>query len=625
MKLASLFDGSGGFPLAGTLVGIEPVWASEIEPFPIRVTTKRFPNMKHYGDVSKIDGAKVEPVDIITFGSPCQDLSVAGKRAGLEEGMRSNLFYQAVRIIREMRKETRGKYPRYAVWENVPGAYSSNGGDDFKSVLETLAQVEDADVHVPKSDWKEAGLILGDGYSICWRTLDAQYWGVPQRRKRIFLVADFNGWSAEKILFESEGLCRYSAQGFRAWQRLANGAEGGSGESGAIAVDAYNGSIDEKVHALRVNCGSASGSNGVMIENHPADSRVQIKDDGKCQTLDARMGMGGGNTPLVMEQMEQYTTAKTLKMRGGKDGGGKGALVQDEKSATLGCNNDQTLFVPSCNQGGIAIVEQAPFVVDQGAGKSSCNVLKDQSPTLATTHDGAPVVALEGNGSRPSHKGNGFSEDGKSFTLNTIEQHGVAYESEKVFSMTCGSQTMWEEEKANTLFARDFKDPQIINDRKPIGFYPQLKAESVTPLEDKQPCLINGTNPGFQNGVMQSTRIQSYIVRRLTPTECARLQGFPDWWAHDLGTKHATEEEVAFWKDVWNTWNAINGAPPKKESAVKSWLRDPYSDAAEYKMWGNGVALPCVTFILAGIEWAVRTNQEGEEPSYDRQMSIFDF
>lgn len=153
MKLASLFDGSGGFPLAGMLVGIEPVWASEIEPFPIRVTTKRFPNMKHYGDVSKIDGAKVEPVDIITFGSPCQDLSIAGKRAGLEDGLRSNLFYQAVRIIKEMRKETNGKYPRYAVWENVPGAYSSNNGDDFRSVLETLARVNDGTVSIPKSVW----------------------------------------------------------------------------------------------------------------------------------------------------------------------------------------------------------------------------------------------------------------------------------------------------------------------------------------------------------------------------------------------------------------------------------------------------------------------------------------
>ena len=201
LTLGSLFDGSGGFPLAGLLSGITPVWASEIEPFPIRVTTKRLPFMKHYGDISAMDGAEIEPVDIITFGSPCQDMSVAGKRDGLD-GSRSGLFYEAIRIVKEMRCATNGKYPRYIVWENVPGAFSSNKGEDFRCVLESVCTVKGKTVAAPRpAKWQPAGQIMADSFSVAWRVLDAQYWGVPQRRKRIFLVADFAGWSAPKILF----------------------------------------------------------------------------------------------------------------------------------------------------------------------------------------------------------------------------------------------------------------------------------------------------------------------------------------------------------------------------------------------------------------------------------------
>lgn len=191
LKLGSLFDGSGGFPLAGMLEGIKPVWSSEIEPFPIRVTTKRLPQVKHYGDVSRMDGSQLEPVDIITFGSPCQDLSLAGKRQGLE-GSRSGLFYEAVRIIREMRRATDGRYPRWCIWENVPGAFSSNKGEDFRCVIETLCQVADESVYVPRPEkWDPAGAVMGDSYTLAWRQLDAQYWGVPQRRKRVFIVTNF--------------------------------------------------------------------------------------------------------------------------------------------------------------------------------------------------------------------------------------------------------------------------------------------------------------------------------------------------------------------------------------------------------------------------------------------------
>ena len=234
-KLGSLFDGSGGFPLAGFLCGIEPIWASEVEPYPIAVTKTRFPYMKHLGDISKINGAEIEPVDIITFGSPCQDLSVAGKRAGLkhedngdDETTRSGLFIEAVRIIKEMREKTNGEYPKYCIWENVPGAFSSNGGQDFRIVLEELIKIVEPTAvmpEVPQFGWAYADSYCGNGWSLAYRVLDAQYWGVPQRRRRIYLVADFRGERAREILFEREGLRGYFAEGRTPWQTTPSDAE----------------------------------------------------------------------------------------------------------------------------------------------------------------------------------------------------------------------------------------------------------------------------------------------------------------------------------------------------------------------------------------------------------------
>jgi len=209
LKLGSLFSGSGGFELAGALHGIEPVWASEIEKYPVAVTTARFPNMKHLGSILEINGAEIEPVDIITGGSPCQDLSVAGGRDGLVDGGRSNLFFEMIRVIKEMRIATNGLYPRIVLWENVPGAFSSNKGKDFQRVIEEFCNVADDTVSIPeppKGKWLNAGQVVGDGYSIAWRTFDAQYWGVPQRRKRIYLIADFASECASEIFSEQEGV-----------------------------------------------------------------------------------------------------------------------------------------------------------------------------------------------------------------------------------------------------------------------------------------------------------------------------------------------------------------------------------------------------------------------------------
>ena len=248
MKLGSLFDGIGGFPKSATYHGIEPVWASEIEPFPIAVTKKHFPNMKHLGDITKINGAEIEPVEIITGGSPCQDLSVAGKREGLA-GERSGLFMDQARIVKEMRANDKKKgktgksiRPRFMVWENVPGAFSSNGGEDFRAVLEETARIADETVTIPRprnDKWNTAGVIMGRSFSIAWRVLDAQYWGVPQRRRRIFLVADFAGHSAGEILFKCESVSGDIEESRKTREEVAAGI--GAGTEDAIGFDRYNG------------------------------------------------------------------------------------------------------------------------------------------------------------------------------------------------------------------------------------------------------------------------------------------------------------------------------------------------------------------------------------------------
>ncbi len=651
LTLGSLFDGSGGFPLGGLICGIVPLWASEIEPFPIRVTTKRLPHIKHYGDISTMSGAEVEPVDIITFGSPCQDMSVAGKRSGLG-GSRSSLFYEAIRVIKEMRCATNEQYPRYCVWENVPGAFSSNKGEDFRCVLEALCKIKSETLSVPKcKKWLTAGSIVADGFSLAWRVLDAQYWGVPQRRKRIYLVADFTGNSAEKILFESEGLSRYSAESFRSWQRATSHSQSGIGAASRLCLNDQSGNrmdITEDVTCtLRAEARHppcviesagfcteySSKARGIgfeeersptlragtvpatVYENHSQDTRYTGPLD-TAPTVSSTYGAGGNNQPFVVEQAPY-----TLKVRCGCDGGGKGALIQEDKSATLSCSNDQTLFVPfgicsdgsnsmrsdnprsgiyeadtsrtidakgsnpACNQGGIAIV-----CVDQGGGKSSCSISEEISPTLACTHGGEPAVCVQGSmigrEEKNGPQGSGINEN-VSFTLNATDRHAVAFAQEAYDRYTesgkCnalrasggmyggGSETLVystsknshhteaEENLANTLVASDYKDP------------PTVSAE---------PC---------------------YIVRRLTPTECARLQGFPDWWCSDLGTAEPTDEDIKFWSKVFETQRQVTGCKPKTEKRIRTWLKEPHSDSAEYKLWGNGVALPCVCFVLAGI------------------------
>lgn len=565
LTLGSLFDGSGTFPVAGMLSGIVPVWKSEIEPFPIAVTEMRLPFVKHLGDINCINGAEIEPVDIITFGSPCTDLSVAGKRQGLNAA-RSGLFFQAVRIIKEMRCATNGKYPRFAVWENVTGALSSNKGEDFRCVLEELCKIKISDISVPKPEkWTKAGEILADGFSLAYRTVDAQYWGVPQRRMRIYLVADFDGECASKILFESESLSGYSPQSFCSWKETA-------GSFGTCSEET---------------------STGLVFSNHGQDTRFKGPVE-VAETVSATYGTGGNNQPFVVESA---FVPKALKIRCGGGNGGKGALIQENKSATLSCNNDQTLFVPKaygiCGKYSNSMLSNNPNSGFYEADTARTIDTSNQSPCK----NQGGIVVVEGNGSRPSHHGNGYKESETMYTLNCTENHAVAYgigrpamnqgynarfsfqiEEETsptlvasgaggiahpVYSTSKNSHhTVAEKEKANTLVASDYKDPPLVN-------------------------------------------APEYIVRRLTPQECALLQGMPTWWCDNIGIENPTEEQICWWQNVFETYNKAVGktCKPKSRKQIEKWLKDPYSDSAAYKMWGNGIYLGNAWFVLSGIAY----------------------
>ncbi|WHH59827.1 DNA (cytosine-5-)-methyltransferase [Petroclostridium sp. X23] len=567
LTLGSLFDGSGGFPLGGLISGITPVWASEIEPFPIRVTTKRLPFIKHYGDISCMDGSKIEPVDIITFGSPCQDLSIAGKRDGLD-GKRSSLFYEAIRIVKEMRCATDGKKPRYIVWENVPGAFSSNKGEDFRCVLEGICHIEDETISIPKTDkWKQAGGIVGDHFSLAWRVLDAQYWGVPQRRKRIFLVADFAGGSAGEILFKSEGLSGYSKESIRSWQGTASYIADSAGETGTICLNDQGGNRMDVTKDITCTLRAKSNHppcvmDTAVFDNHGKDTRFSGPID-VAPTISATYGTGGNNQPFVVENPKTYdvrfTSEGTINARSN--------VYESDTARTI----DTSGNAPDSNQGGIAVVEsyalQGSMIGrDDKNGPRGDGVNEEVSFTLNTVDKHAVVYAIDResfNCGQNYARNLGITEDGINSTLNAQGPSAVAtptYSSSKASFFTNA-----EKELANTLVATDYKDPP----------------------------LING-NDGIE-----------YTVRRLTPTECARLQGFPDWWCSGLGIENPTMDDLRTWYDIFETHRKVTGSYSKAKTLkqISKWLKNPHSDSAEYKMWGNGVALPNVCFVLSGIVW----------------------
>ena len=727
MKLGSLFDGSGGFPIAGSLMGIEPIWAAEVEPYPISVTKSRFPNMKHLGSVTDVNGGKIEPVDIITFGSPCQDLSVAGKRAGLkhetegdDETTRSGLFVEAVRIIKEMREATNGVYPRFAVWENVPGAFSSNGGEDFRIVLEKLIQVAEPTAvmpGVPKAGWAYADSYRGDGWSIAYRTFDAQYWGVPQRRRRIYLVADFRGECAGEILFKSNGLRGDFEEGRTPWKGITKNAERGiatddreipytlivrsgvekdskgkaagkgaliqkdksatlstvqdqylfqpvtfepgiaqregghiyEGVSGTLRANmgdnqmavAYDGatpaffewhSQDMRAKEIKndvaptISAGMGMGganmttpmliaevSKTYSVENHPADSRVNLDESGKVQTLTSRMGTGGGNVPMVMEVLgldrASFNQGKNAQFDFSiTEDGTEPTLTARGPGAVCYCLQDKSIGRKEANScHGLGVAEETSYTltgidrhavvyaVDQGGGKSSCCVTEGIAPTLTRTNDGSPAVAYGFDPGASRDVGDlWFEEQSKTLTNGTCPGHHNGVVCTDVGWLNS------EDGQSPTLLARMHKDPHLVtywDGGQTAGTLTANNAGGNQRMPDKE---------NF-NAVIES-KPHRYIVRRLTPTECARLQGFPDNWGHPDKKDTFTKEEYEFWLDVRNTHAAINGKATKNytKDQMLSWYNKLHTDGAEYKMWGNGIALPNALYVIQGIADTMR-------------------
>ena len=548
LTMGSLFSGSGGFELAGSRCGIKPLWASEIEPFPILVTATHFPDMEHFGDIKKMNGGLIPKVDIITGGSPCQDMSIAGKREGLD-GSRSNLFREQVRIAKEMRKsdEAAGRTgkqirPRYMLWENVPGAFSSNKGKDFRSVLEEIARIKDSSVSIPMPEkWKNAGSIMGDDYSISWRVLDAQYFGVPQRRKRIYLVADFGGDTAQEILFEQDSLRGDSKESCKKGKGTACSARDGSKETDReircfdIGDRRRVADQSEMSPTLTQKMGTGGNNVPIILENHAQDSRVDICKDGTVPTLTTRMGTGGGNVPMVMEPRAFHLTQDPISMK----------------------------ISPCLTQG------------NPNAGQATIGV----------------VIPIADKATRYQGGGNTRNDDGAS---NGI---GVGDEKLPSYTLTYAMQGFGDyksSDTASSIKQRDFKDATDLV----VAFEPGTVSRIGGHFYEDGKTGTLRAKPGDN----QQAIISEYIVRRLTPTECGRLQGFPDGWADNLAIE-PTVDDILYWKMVFKEHSEVLGVVKKEktDNQIRKWLQNPESDSAKYKMWGNGIALPCAVYVMQNI------------------------
>lgn len=437
--------------------------------------------MKHLGDIKKIHGDQIEPVDCITFGSPCQGLSMAGKRLGFDDD-RSVLFLDAARIIKEMRTATNGMYPTFAVWENVPGAFSSNGGEDFRAVLEKLARVEQPDVSIPRPSgrggrWSKAGAIAGNGWSLAWRQLDAQYWGVPQRRKRIALVADFGGQRASEILFERTGVSGNLEQSIPTWQEVTGAAGSriaGNDRPVPVLNDQGGGVMGVSYNVTGTLRASEHGHQPIVLESNQVHATVS--QTGICPTLPASMGLGGGYVPMVTER-------KIFDARGNGDGQIVQTITGDHESR---------------------ITDYTAIAADLYNG--------------AVTGDTATTITCR---SIASHSGPQVME---SYEIGNGQAH-----------------TSVTKEKSGTLDT----------------------------MHDAQAVAIEH---------MELPKKIAWIVRRLTPTECERLQGYPSGWT-DIGE-----------------WTDTKGKKHK------------YADTPRYKALGNSIALPQWFWITQKMKPYLRPN-----------------
>ena len=632
LTLGSLFDGIAGFPLSASRYGIATKWASEIEAFPIKVSNKHFPDMEHLGDVSEVNGAEIESVDIISFGSPCQDMSVAGKREGLG-GARSGLFMQAVRIIKEMRIATNGVYPRFAIWENVPGAFSSNNGQDFRAVLE---EITEAEIPMPNSGrWAEAGMVGRNGRSVAWRVLDAQYWGVPQRRKRIFLVADFGGECAGEILFECEGLSGHIAESREAREEVATCTGDGIEATSRIncTPDGITGTVSSKW---------AKGTGGPAEDEHynlicqeeitvnfeQTSDRITINPKVSVTLKAAGGGGGGAKTGLYLLPTYAFSAGNSEKagsigfaeevsptLRAGQSGtnmvptiafntfggnkradrpnGGFYVDIPAEKAKPLDTNGTSL----STQQGGTGVLEPIAFTANQ---RDEVRDLGDKAGVLQA-QPGMKQQTFIAQAFGPGGSG-GVSHAIRAQASKADKPSSTTYIVEPIkcdeedwngirFHCECGATNVIENLSTPCPACGGFCSGEVTYLRPTYaiqsGTMPNKSQNGLGVAEELMYTLdtradhavahavdvrnlcetveLSGTlqsknSGGYSLNYQNPVRI-GYRVRRLTPTECLRLQGFPD------------------------NWLDIDGA----------------SDSAKYKAVGNSVAEPCPDFIFERI------------------------
>ena len=573
ITLGSLFDGIGGFPYAGSFLGIKPLWASEIMSQAISVTKRHFPGMEHVGDITALDGAKLPPVDIITFGSPCQDLSVAGKRAGLD-GERSGLFMEAIRIIDEMRTATNGQYPRYAVWENVPGAISSSSGLDFQAVLEAFAKTE---VPIPQSGkWANAGMVRSDGIDLAWCVYNAQYFGVPQRRRRIFLVCDFGGWSAGDVLFVAKSLSGYfaarRAQGQDPAAYASRGIDGAGVPECLTPWDTQQSRIFTE-DGLSPTLAGADGGGGrnpgglvfaaFMGDSSPSSYGIEYMEEGS-PTLKPRLS----GTPCLCGP-------KTAAFLGGAGAKARSIGYSETTSPTL--KGEPCGFSSPC----VAVLN------DQG-GDSFSVEKTELSPTLRSeTHGNLPIVALGVHENQVveihtadtayslATNGNATGRNAPLVAhpaiVGTLVASGAGMNRPAGLASEtdlCVAYCL----QGNMIGRQDHNGPRGDGINEDISFtLTSTDVAAVAAVDCRNLCEteeLSGTlqakTQGYSLNYQNPVR-SGYIVRRLLPVECERLQGYPDGW-------------TAFGHDG-------------KE----------ISDTRRYQMLGNSVAVPCVAYILLGI------------------------
>ena len=397
MTMGSLFDGIGGFPLAAVRNGITPLWASEIEAFPIEVTKIRFPEMLHVGDITKLDGAALTPVDVICGGSPCQDLSVAGQRAGLA-GERSGLFMEQTRIAKEMRKADEKRNvsahlvrPRYLVCENVPGAFSSADGEDFRAVIEEIVRIKYSACDVPRPEsgrWESAGaVILGTEFSLAWRVMDAQFWGVAQRRRRIFLVADFGGTTAPEILFKQDCLFGDIAESGSQGQGAAAPAQGGTDNTGGACLtpwDVQSRRIFEETGTWPSLYGGEGGGHGYIQTEEKtaiafaANQRDEVRN---LQDVAGALGASPG-----MKQQTFVADAEKIS-----------AFHVNQRDEVIDLHGISGALLATRNMQMQTFVTQQPLVCLNDHGGERMDITEEVTPTLRAGMGGHPPLVSQPN------------------------------------------------------------------------------------------------------------------------------------------------------------------------------------------------------------------------------------